>query len=69
VQTHPYPDSIQVSSETFAVAFQSTNKVAHPEAAAFTSQASAQDYITKAVAADPSLHGKLHVLPLFEVAA
>src|SRR5215813_823691 len=68
-QTHPYPDSVQVSTETFAVAFQSSNKVAHPEAAAFTSPASAQDYIAKAVAADPSLHGKLHVLPQFEVAA
>jgi hypothetical protein len=60
---------VTVSSETFAVAFQSSNKVAHPEAAAFTSQASAQDYIAKAVATDPSLHGTLHVLPQFEVAA
>jgi hypothetical protein len=69
VQTHPYPDAVQVSTETFAVAFQSSNKVSHPEAAAFTSQASAQDYIAKAVAADPTLSGKLHVLPQFEVAA
>jgi hypothetical protein len=68
-QTRPYPDAVQVSSETFAVAFQSSNRVAHPDAAAFTSQASAQDYIAKAVAADPSLHGQLHVLPQFEVAA
>jgi hypothetical protein len=68
-QTRPYPDSVQVSAETFAVAFQSSNKVAHPEASAFTSQASAQDYIAKAVAADASLYGKLHVLPQFEVAA
>jgi hypothetical protein len=68
-QTRPYPDAVQVSSETFAVAFQSSNKVAHPDAAAFTSQASAQDYIARAVAADPSLHGQLHVLPQFEVAA
>ena len=49
------------------MAFQSSNKAAHP--AAFTSQASAHDYIAKAVAADPSLSGKLHVLPQFEVAA
>ena len=68
-QTRPYPDAVQVNSETFAVAFQSSNKVSHPEAAAFTSQASAQDYIAKAVAADPTLSGKLHVLPQFEVAA
>jgi hypothetical protein len=68
-QTRPYPDAVAVSSETFAVAFQSSNKVAHTEAAAFTSQASAQDYIAKAVAVDPTLLGKLHVLPQFEVAA
>jgi len=65
----PYADSVKFTNEGFAVAFQSSNKVVHPEAAAFTSQASAQDYIAKAVAADPSLHGKLHVLPQFEVAA
>jgi uncharacterized protein DUF6603 len=69
VQTRPYPDAVQVGTETFAVAFQSSNKVAHPAAAAFTSQASAQDYIAKTVAADPSLSGQLHVLPQFEVAA
>ncbi len=66
-QTHPYPDAVQVSAETFTVAFQASNKAAHP--VAFTSQASAQDYIAKAAAADPSLSGKLHVLPQFEVAA
>jgi hypothetical protein len=69
VQTRPYPDAVQVGTETFVVAFQSSNKVAHPAAAAFTSQASAQDYIAKTVAADPSLNGQLHVLPQFEVAA
>ncbi len=66
-QALPYPDAVQVSTETFTVAFQSSNKAAH--AVAFTSQARAHDYITKAVAADPSLSGKLHVLPQFEVAA
>ena len=66
-QTRPYPDAVQVSTETFTVAFQSSNKAAHP--ATFTSQASAHDFIAKAVAADPSLGGKLHVLPQFEVAA
>ena len=67
VATRPYPDAVQVSSETFTVAFQSSNREAHP--VAFTSQASAHDYIANAVAADPSLSGKLHVLPQFEVAA
>jgi hypothetical protein len=64
----PYTDSVKSGSEGFAVAFQSSNKVVHPEAAAFTSPSSAQDYIAKVVAADPSLSGKLHVLPQFEVA-
>jgi len=65
----PYTDSVKVSTETFAVAFQSSNQAVHPEATSFTSQASAQDYMAKAVATDPSLSGKLHVLPKFEVAA
>jgi hypothetical protein len=68
-QTHPYTGSVQVSAETFAVARQSDNTVYHPQAAAFTSQASARDYIDRAVAADPTLAGALHVLPQFEVAS
>ena len=55
------PDRSRFPNETFAVALQSSNKVFHPEAAAFLSQAKAQDYIAKAVAADPSLEGTLHV--------
>ena len=51
------------------MALQSSNKVFHPEAAAFLSQAKAHDYIANAVAADPSLEGTLHVIPQFEVAA
>lgn len=67
--TRPNDGSVAVSDETFAVALQSSNKVFHPEAAAFLSQAKAQDYIAHAVAADPSLEGSLHVIPQFEVAA
>ena len=67
--TQPHPGSVAVASETFAVAFQSNNQVFHPEAAAFLSQAQAQDYISNAVAANPSLEGTLHVIPQFEVAA
>ena len=67
--TRPNDGSIAVSDETFAVALQSSNQVIHPEAAAFLSQAKAQDYIAQAVAADPSLEGSLHVIPRFEVAA
>jgi len=68
-QTHPFDGAVQVSAETFAVARQSDNTVYHPDAAAFTSQASARDYIGRAVAADPALAGTLHVLPRFEVAS
>ncbi len=65
----PYTDAVKVGSETFAVALQTSNKAVHDETVSFASQASAMDYLAKAVAADPSLSGKLHVLPKFEVAA
>jgi hypothetical protein len=65
----PQPGSVAVSSEMFAVALQSNNQVFHPEAAAFSSQAQAQDYISNAVTGNPSLEGTLHVIPQFEVAA
>jgi Family of unknown function (DUF6603) len=67
--TNVFPETVAVSPETFAVALTSNNTVFHPEAAAFTSFASAQDYAAGAVAADPSLAGTLHVLPQFEVQA
>lgn len=66
--TRPNDGSVIVGTEIFAVALQSSNKVFHPDAAAFLSQAQAQDFITKAVVADPSLEGTLHVIPEFEVA-
>jgi hypothetical protein len=65
----PQAGSVAVSNETFAVALQSDNQAFHPEASAFLSQAQAQDYISNAIAADPSLEGTLHVIPRFEVAA
>jgi hypothetical protein len=68
-QTHPYAGSVAVTSETFAVALQSSNQVFHPSAASFSSQASAQNYIASSVAANPALAGTLHVIPGFEVAA
>lgn len=67
--SRPQPGSVAVSNETFAVALQTSNQVFHPEAAAFSSQAKAQDYISQAVAANPSFEGTLHVIPQFEVAA
>ena len=66
--THPFEGAVAVYYETYAVAWQATNTVYHPEAAAFTSHASALDYLDRAVAADPTLAGTVHVLPQFEVA-
>jgi hypothetical protein len=65
----PQPGSVAVSNETFAVALQSNNQAFHPEAAAFSNQSQAQDYISNAVNANPSLEGTLHVIPQFEVSA
>jgi len=66
--TRPNDGSVVVANETFAVALQATNEVFHPDASAFLSQVKAQDFIAKAVAADPSLEGTLHIIPQFEVA-
>lgn len=67
--TRPYSSAVVVANETFAVAFQSSNKAFDPETSAFPSQAKARDYIANAVASDPTLEGTLHVIPQFEVAA
>lgn len=68
-QIQPFDAKVTVAPESFAVALQANNTVYKPEAAAFTSQAAANDYLARTVAADPSLSGTLHVLPHFEVAA
>ncbi len=67
--THPFAGSVQVSAETFAVARQSDNTVYSTEAASFSSQASARDYLNRLASSDPSLAATLHVLPHYEVAA
>ena len=68
-QMQPFTERVAVAPETYAVAQRSDNTVYHPEAASFTSQASAQDYLARAVADVPTLAGTLHVLPQFEVNA
>jgi hypothetical protein len=68
-QEQPFDGKVTVAPEKFAVALQANNAVYKPEAASFTSQAAADDYLARAVAGDPSLSGTLHVLPHFEVAA
>jgi hypothetical protein len=60
---------VTVAPETFAVALSANNTLFRSEAASFTSQAAANDYVARAVAKDPTLNGTLHVLPQFEMAA
>src|SRR5262249_35632822 len=68
-QMQPVAQKVTVAPETFAVALQSNNSLFHAEAATFTSQAAAKEYLDRAVRRDPTLAGTLHVLPHFEVAA
>ena len=68
-QTHPFAGSVTVAPETFAVAFSANNTLFRSEAASFTSQTAANEYVARAVANDASLAGTLHVLPQFELAA
>jgi hypothetical protein len=66
--THPNVGAVAVASETFAVAHQADNTLFAADAASFTSRWAAQDYLNRAVAADPTLVGVVHILPKFEVA-
>ena len=67
-QAQPYTDKVKVGPETYTVATQADNRAHSPAATGFTSQAAAQDYLSRQIAIDPSLAGTLHVLPQFEVA-
>jgi hypothetical protein len=67
-QYQPFPDKVQIETETFAVALQSNNQ-AFAAAASFTSRAQAADFLARTVAANPGLADTLHVIPGFEVAA
>jgi hypothetical protein len=66
--THPEDGAVVVSAEVYAVALAADNTLLHAEAT-FSSRAAAIDHMDRAVAADASLSGTLHVLPQFEVAA
>lgn len=68
-QTNPFADPVTIAPETFAVALTVDNTLFRSEAASFTSQAAANDYLRRAVANDETLAGALHVLPQFEMAA
>ncbi|MCC2592081.1 hypothetical protein LKO27_01380 [Tessaracoccus sp. OS52] len=64
-KTVPFEDKVEVHAEQFVVATSSDNK-AFSSTAVFQSQASAQDFLTAQVKADPSLAESLHVIPGFE---
>lgn len=62
----PYDVGVAVSAETYAIASQDDN-TQHAGTQTFTSRAAALDHLGRAVAVDPSLTGRLQVLPSFEV--
>ncbi len=68
-QTHPFAGTVTVAPESFAVALKSNNTLFRADAAAFTSQVAANDFVARTVAGDPTLADALHVLPQFEMAA
>jgi len=65
----PFADRVAVSDDGFTVAFQHDNRAFAAEAASFASEASAREYLSRRVAADPNLADALHVIPDFERAA
>ncbi|HYI09823.1 MAG TPA: DUF6603 domain-containing protein [Thermoanaerobaculia bacterium] len=62
----PFAAKIEVGPETYIVALQSSNEAYGP---AFSSEASARDFMLGEVAKDPNLAGVLHVIPSYEMAA
>jgi hypothetical protein len=68
-QKRPFPDAVSLAPETYAVAFSADNSLFRSEAASFTSQVAAKEYLARAVANDATLAGTLHILPQFELAA
>jgi len=65
----PFEDKVEVSSETYTVAFQATNQPHTAGAASFHSEASAREYLRQQVDTDPNLADTLHVIPSYERAA
>lgn len=68
-QTQPFAEKVAIKSEGFAVTLVADNTIYHPEAASFTSQTAANDYLVRLVAKDATLTDSVHVIPHFEVAA
>ncbi|MGB9329249.1 MAG: DUF6603 domain-containing protein [Steroidobacteraceae bacterium] len=68
-QMQPWTQKIVVSNETFAVANLADNSAFSGSSVGFSSRVSAQDYLNRTLAAQPSLNGTLHVLGQYELAA
>ena len=68
-QLQPFDDVISVSGETYAVAFQATNRAYEPKSFSFTSEASAREFMHREITANPSLADTIHVIPGFERAS
>lgn len=61
-QMQPWGQKITVSGERFAVANLADNRAFSAGSVGFPSRVSAQDYLNRTLAAQPSLTGTLHVL-------
>ncbi|MBV9493729.1 MAG: hypothetical protein JOZ54_05755 [Acidobacteria bacterium] len=65
----PFEEKVEVSSETYTVAFQADNRAFTAEAGEFRSEASAREFLRQRIDEDPNLADALHVIPSFERAA
>ena len=65
----PFADKISVTTETYTVAFQSTNQPFAADTASFYSEASAREYMNQKIAEVGTLADEIHVIPSFERAA
>jgi hypothetical protein len=65
-KVQPFAEKIDVAKETFTVAFQSNNQAYAADSISFHSEASAREYLSQKVSAQPSLADEIHVIPGFE---
>lgn len=62
----PFETTVKVAAAEYSVAFNDDNTRVGPEAT-FSSQAKAEQYMQRRIAEDPTLGGKLHVIPNTEL--
>jgi hypothetical protein len=63
----PFEEKVKVMQGTYSVANVTDNKAFNTEAAIFSSQAQAMEYMQQQVSADPNLKESLHVVPQHEL--